>query len=255
MKFSIESEELKEALESLQVRGKHLSGSGFTNSTIGQYAYLSLSENQLTLYNGDATFIVSITLEVTGTKDGQVVLDSHTVLPYLKSFSGPVAFTVNDFISVSSGSKKASIPLVVNHPNETVLERAKNLLNHVSYQPQPETLFTFGKSKFEGAFTLPQRVFQDCLRNCELVKSGVYKLDYNDNLSTFSTRTNVQNKYSETIEPMFNLGESGTIEFSGPLYAFFKKDQLLNFYSKDEFPLLIVSDDRMLLKAPYINGE
>jgi hypothetical protein len=53
---------------------------------------------------------------------------------------------------------------------------------------------------------------------------------------------------------MFVLGEPATIEFSGPLYSFFKEGQLLNFYVKDDFPLLVVSDDRILIKAPYVNG-
>ena len=71
----------------------------------------------------------------------------------------------------------------------------------------------------------------------------------------FSTRLNVQNKYDETLTPVFALGEPATIEFSGPLYSFFKKEQLLNFYVKDEFPLLVIAADRLLIKAPYINGE
>ena len=87
-----------------------------------------------------------------------------------------------------------------------------------------------------------------------MVKNGVYKFDYNENLLTVSSRENVTNKYEEVITPVFPMGEPATVEFSSPVYAFFEKDQMVNVYMKDEFPLLLVSNDRMLLKAPTVNG-
>lgn len=254
MIFTIETDLLKEALTSLQVKGKHLTSTGFTNSSLGQYVYCLLGDNTLTMYNGDNTFIASIVLEVEGEKDGSVVIDTDLLLPYLRSFTGNMKFDSGDFIVISNGSRKASIPLVVNHPNQGAIVRMMNMINHVSYQPQPEVLFNFGQGKFEGAFTLPLKSFTTAIKNCELVKSGVYKLDFNEGVTNLSTRLNVQNKYEEQIEPMFVLGEPATIEFSGPLYSFFKEGQLLNFYVKDDFPLLVVSDDRILIKAPYVNG-
>jgi len=256
MQFTVDSDTLKDAFTSIQVKGKHLTNTGFTNSSIGQYAYCSLEDNTLTMYNGDSTFIVCLTLEVTGQKNGAVVIDSKEILPYLRSFSGHNAsVTVGDYITLTSGTRTASIPLVVTHPNQAAVQRMMNMLNHVSYQPEPELLFNFGKGKFEGCFTLPQKTFATCLKNCELVKNGIYKLDFKEEVVNLSTRMNVQNKYQEHLEPMFTLGEGATIEFSGPLYSFFNEGQLMNFYMKDEFPLLIVSDDRMLIKAPYVNGE
>ena len=81
------------------------------------------------------------------------------------------------------------------------------------------------------------------------------KLDKNETI-TLSTRQSITNKYEETLTPLFitNPNEGATVEFSSPLYAFFKKDQMLNIYMKDEFPLLIVANDRILLKAPHIGA-
>ena len=255
MKFTIESEEFKEALESLQVKGKTLTSSGFTSGNIGSYVYMNLEGNSLNIWNGNTTFVVNINLEVAGETNGTVITDGNTILPYLKAFVGRVSFSVGDFITITTGQKGASIPIVVNHPNMVAIDRLSKMVTHVSYQPQPQMLFNFGKAKFEGAFTLTHKQFTSCIKTCELVKSGVYKLDYNNNLPKFSTRQDVQNKYEETLTPVFTLGEPATIEFSGPLYAFFKKEQLLNFYVKDEFPLLVVAEDRLLIKAPYVNGE
>jgi hypothetical protein len=255
MKFTVNSAELKEALESLQVKGKALNNSGFTSTNIGSYVYMHLVDNSLSIWNGNPTFVVSVTLDVEGETNGTLVADSNTILPYLKTFGDSIGFSVGDFISITSGQRSASIPVVVNHPNMDAIIRLRGMVTHVAYQPQPILLFNFGKSKFEGAFTLTHKQFALCIKNCELVKSGVYKLDFNERVVKFSTRQNVQNKYEETITPVFQIGEPATIEFSGPLYSFFTKEQLINFYVKDEFPLLVVAEDRLLIKAPYVNGE
>ena len=256
MRFTIDSKEFKEALVSLRVKGKHLVTNGLVNSSLSQYAYCVLKDGTLSMFNGDATFIANVRLDVESENEGTFVLDSAIVVPYLTEFDGDLQINVGDYVTIQCGAKKASVPLVVNHPQENALSKVQNMLAHVRYEPVPQTMFNFGKtSKFEGAFTLMQNTFKKTLKTCELVKSGIYKLDYKEGVPSFSTRLNVQNKYSESLEPMFAIGEDATIDFSGPLYAFFKSDQLLNFYMKDEFPLLIVSDDRMLIKAPYVNGE
>jgi len=95
---------------------------------------------------------------------------------------------------------------------------------------------------------------RDAIKNCELVKTGVYKFNYHEEILSVSSRDGASNKYEETIEPFFNIGESATVEFSGPLYALFEKQQMVNIYLKDDFPILMVAEDRMLVKAPQING-
>jgi len=255
LKFTIDSDTLKKALESVQVKGKGTTNSGFGSTNFGTYAYLVADTASIEIWNGNATFCVKINLDAEVEEQGRVCFDSATVIPYLKNFGGEdVVFTVGDFIVINCGTKKASIPLVVNHPNAVAIARIQNMLNPVSYEIQPQTLFNFGKSKFEGAFTLTQRQLQDAIKACELVKSGVYKFDFNNGVLNISTRQNVTNKYEEAITPAFPTGEPATIEFSSPIYAFFEKDQMLNFYVKDDFPLLVVANDRILLKAPHISG-
>ena len=157
MNFSVNAKELKEAIESLQVKGKNLTNNGFSASNLGSYVYMELNDNTLSLWNGNQTFIVNITLEVEGTIDGTVVFDSAVVIPYLKNFT-EVMFSFKDFILLSDGLKRASVPQVVNHPNMDAIERLSGMVSHVSYQPQPQVLFTFGKSQFEGSFTLTQKI-------------------------------------------------------------------------------------------------
>jgi len=255
MIFTVESDKLSKALTSIQVKGKGSTSGGFGNTSLGSYVMLIVKENTLSIWNGNNTFFVKLDITLTGeTSEGSCVVDTTTLLPYLKTFGDEITLKVGDFISLNGENKKASIPIVVNHPSNDALVRIKNMLNHVRYEIQPQTLFNFGKSQFEGAFTLTQPQLQSAIKSCELVKNGVYKFDYNENLLTVSSRENVTNKYEEVITPVFPMGEPATVEFSSPVYAFFEKDQMINVYMKDEFPLLLVSNDRMLLKAPTVNG-
>lgn len=255
MIFTANCERLGNALQSIQVKGKGTTSGGFGNTSLGQYAMLIVTGQTLSIWNGNNTFFVKIDLQLVGeTTNGSCIVDTSTLIPYVKTFGELITFKVGDFIALSGHNRKASVPIVVRHPSNDALVRIKNMLNHVRYEIQPQTLFTFGKSQYEGAFTLTQPQLRSAIKNCELVKNGVYKFDYNENILTVSSRDNVTNKYEEVITPVFPIGEPATIEFSSPVYAFFEKDQMLNLYMKDEFPLLIVSNDRMLLKAPTING-
>jgi len=259
LKFEVDSSDLREALESVMVKGKGTTNGGFGNTNLGTYACLYVKDGVLSVWNGSPSFCVKIDIQLEGESvDGDVCVDSMKVIPYLKSFGGVVDFNVGDFITITTEphgtNRTASIPLVVLHPNADAISRLKNMLNHIRYEVQPQTLFNFGKSKFEGAFVLTQPQFKETIKNCELVKSGVYKLDFNENVLTVSTRQDATNKYEEVITPVFPLGEPPTVEFSSPVYAFFKSDQMVNVYMKDDHPLLLVSNDRMLLKAPHISG-
>jgi len=259
LKFTIDSKLLETSLDSMQVRGKHLTTSGFGNSNIGTYVYLSLEGNILKLYNGDNTFMVILSITVEGETNGSTIVDSKSMIQYLKTCSGNISFEADDFISIVQANKVRNMPRVILHPNMDSITNIKNMVSHIVYQPQPNTLFNFGKTAFEGSYTLSQKQFKDAIKACELIHSGIYTLNYNPPegehapIVDISSR-NVGDVYSESITPVFGIGEPATLEFSGPLYSFFKPEQMLNVYMRDEFPLLIVASDRMLIKAPYVNG-
>jgi len=263
MKFTVDSKTLKEAVESIQVKGKSTTNSGFGNTSLGDYARFSLTDNQLEIWNGDTTFCVKISLAVRGETNGECVIDVTMIIPYLTSFADDVVVECADSMTITSNRKKASVPLIVNHPNQDALDTLKGMLTHINYQANPNVLFNFGKSKFEVGFTLTQEQLNETLKTCELVKTGVYKFDFHKtneepyaNCLEVSSRQNASNKYEEIISPLFRLGDSGaTLEFSSPIHKFFKKDQLVNIYMKDEFPLLLVAIDRILLKAPFVSGD
>jgi len=261
MEFTIRAKQFKEALEQLQVKGRNLTNRGFSSGNFGSSFLAEITgERELVLYNGDATFLVQIKLPITEGTVGRFVGDSNYLLPYLKSFDESVSVHVDEYITLrgSSGdanSRTASVPQLIEHPSQQGLIRLSGMVSHIRYEPAPQTLFHFSNKQYEGAFTLTSNQFQNCIKNCELVKSGIYNLNFVNLVPTFSTRMNRTNNYRETITPVFAIGEPATLDFSSPLYSFFGKEQLLNFYVRDEFPLLIVADDRLLLKAPHVGGN
>ena len=253
MKFSANTYNLKEALESIQVRGKYLNDRMLSSSSLGEAFYMFLEGNVLSLWNGDVTFIVNITVEVEGETNGSYIGSAKTIIPYLKNFGETVTVEVGDFLTITSGNRKASVPMIVNHRGMDAISRVKDMTKHMTYGEL--TLPKFSNKEFEGAFSLTEVDFTRCLNLSELVKSGVYELNFKDNSVVISTQLNAENKYEETITPSAFLGEGATVDFSGPLHKFFKKGQLINFYVKDEFPLVLVADDRKLIKAPYVAGN
>ena len=252
MKFTVSAKELEQAIESIRVKGKSLTSKGFGNGTMGDYIYIVLEGNVLSIINGSAIFMAKISLPVVGEENGNCVVDATVVLPYLKSCKGNITVAGGDFISISQTGKRASLPKVVNHPAMDALENSLDRTKEITWSAVLDKLPTFGKTTFEGAFSLTSEQFKSCIKNCELVKSGVYRLDFNKETATFSSQQNVQNRYTETITPVAALGEAATLDYTSPLQNFFDKEQLLNFYVKDDFPLLIVAEDRMILKAPQI---
>ena len=252
MKFTVSAKELEQAIESIRVKGKSLTSKGFGNASMGDYIYVVLEGNTLSIVNGSAIFMAKITLTVVGEENGNCVIDATVVLPYLKSFKDNITVAGGDFISITQTGKQASVPKVVNHPAMDALENSLERTKGIVWSAVLDKLPTFGKTTFEGAFSLVSDQFKSCIKNCELVKSGVYSLNFNKQTITLSSQQNVQNRYTETITPVGVLGEAASLDYTSPIHNFFDKEQLLNFYVKDDFPLLIVAEDRMILKAPQI---
>jgi len=259
MKFIVEdSKDFCKALEDIQGKGKYLGLSSLTNSKVGSEFFMELKDNNLELWNGDSTFALNISYSVNGETDGSFTGDSDKLISYMKKFEGECTIEVGDSLQITCGSKKATTPCLVNHANISAIQRIKEMTSHVKFEAIPETLWNFASKKFEGCFQLPSESFSNCMGLCELVKTGVYKLDYkgndDDGKLELSSRDSISNSYVEEMQPLHSLGEPATLEYSGPLHKFFNKT-IVNFYVRDEFPLMLVGHDRKLIKAPYTRGE
>lgn len=255
MKFSMKTKEMREVFESIQVKGKYASSTGFTSSSLGATIHLILQGNNLVIFNGNTTFIARANISVAGEEDGTCTCDVLQILSYLKTFGESVVFQSADFITLTSGNKKATVPYIIGHDTSIYNTITQTLgLDTVAYEVSP-TQTKVGKFSFEGIFSVTSDDFASCMQSMELVKAGTYKLDFGENHEVkFSSRKSTENRYEEVLTSVHSHGEPATIEFTSPIHKFFNKGQLLNFFVKDEFPILIMANDRLLLKAPSISN-
>mgnify|MGYP003110138357 CR=1 len=244
MKFEIDAKEFRNALTDIQGKGKY----GLSNSNLNDFVYCSLENNNLELWNANTTLSLNINLQVNGQEEGEFVFDAKETIPFLKKFNDNIVVDGKDVLTIFNGEQSVTLPRIINHPNSNAISRLKGMLNHVSYET-PEELFLFGNGKFEGAFTLHADYFKETIDMCELVKSGIYKLDYTGEELTISSENTPTNKYSRNLPITNSIGEAATVEWSSPLHKFFKGE--INFYIKDEFPLLLIGENRKLICAPH----
>ena len=257
MKFTVDAKEFVKSLTDIQLKGKYVKGASVTNGSLVEYFYARLHNNTLSLWNADSinSLIVKVNLTVDGEEDGVFVAETETLLKYLKKFSGDVEINSNDIITMTNGSSKVTQPIIVNHPNMDAINRMGQYVIDTRFEENLETLFEFNKSKFEGAFRLDSNTFSETMKLCELIGSGVYHLNYehDKNKLSMSSATNNTNKFETSIELEGNIGESATLDFSSPLHVLFD-NEMLNFYVKDDFPMLIMSENKLIIKAPHLSN-
>jgi hypothetical protein len=246
MEFRVDCKAITSVLNDIQGKGKY----GISSSNLNDCIYITLEGNELELWNADSTLSLTITLAVEGVTDGDFVFDAKNLLPFLKKFDGYITFVGGDTLQVTLGMSQVTVPRIVSHSDINAITRIKGMLKHISYEEELETLWMFGNSKFEGAFELDSDVFKQTMGLCELIKSGIYRIDSNAVEVKISTQTSATNRYEEVVPVGTWIGEPATVEWGGPLHKFFNSK--INFYIKDDFPLLLISEDRKLLRAPHI---
>jgi len=254
MKFNINTNVFKEALESIQVKGKYVSKGGLSAGKLEEVFYMKANDENVEFWTGNNTFIVNINVDAEVEEKGGYIGKMNDILPYLKKFGETVTVHSGEFLTLSSGGKKASVPRVIEWANIVSITRMGEKLTAIPFELDPKNLPNIGKATMEAAFAITNETLTDVISSCEIVGSGVYKIEVTDESVKFSSRDTQTNSFEQTIETLLKVGEPATVEFSGPLHKFFKKDQTLIVYSLDDAPVIIIADDRRLVKAPYIAG-
>lgn len=245
---------IEEAIKKIQVKGKYLKDTGLQSGKLVQYFYCQLEGDVLSFWNGNTSFVVNFTMYVDGEEDGNFVGSIPKMLEYMKKFKGQTTVEAYDFIRITSDAKSASIAKIINHPNSDAILRLKELISHINFEPIISETTTFSSSRFEGAFQTFGRDFSEAISLLELCRSGAYKLDFTGDDCSFTSTSGIES--ATAVMPLLQyFGEPATLEYSGPVHNFFDNDELINFYVKDDFPLLIVSANKKILKAPFTGGN
>lgn len=250
MKFIVDSKKFHDAVNDIQGKGKYLSNSGLSSQSLNVLCFMALSGNTLELWNADSSLSLNINMEVEGEIDGEAVVDAKTLLSFLKKMPDNIEIQCGDVFAINNGNQTLTLPRIRGHSDLVSINRLRGMLEHISYEETPSELFLFGRGQFEGAFTLDADLFKKTMGLCELIRSGIYRLDYTGETVEISTQQDRSSSYNETLPVSNGVGEAATVEWSGPIHSFF--DGPINFYVKDDFPLLLIGEDRKLIKSPHM---
>ncbi|UVF62533.1 hypothetical protein QKV95_gp059 [Poseidoniales virus YSH_150918] len=237
MNFIINNKKVLEILKKMDVKKE------LTDDII-----IKKSGNGITFYNGDAITIVSHFLEVEAEGDeSSYILDGSELSKYLSKLNGDVLFTFGDSLILSQNNNEFHIPLIDRHAFSEEFYNT-NMLNVV-----PNSTLESCSLKFEGRFTIPYADFSSALELCFITGDVVSVSLTPEEVSFFSSRAGRISSLSFAIEDF--VGEEASVNFSGKIDSFFKGEENLTFFLKDDYPLLIVSDNCKMLRAPRVDNE
>ena len=249
MKIRMNTKTLSDALTDIQMKGKYHNGDTAKNSQVSDYAMLELDSDAstVTLYNADNTTVCGITIETLTAEeqdDGLVTIEIDKTLKYLKTFNDSVLIEIEDYVKVSDGSSTASLPLVVSHPSTAMIAR---LQGYEIDESNP----MFGSVEFETIVTTNSDNIADAVKRCDVINNARYRFDI-DETFTMSSEKSITDKIVTTVSTTEINGDPSTVEVTGQFHKFFPKNTEVKIFLKDESPIVWKTEDRVLIKAPYI---
>lgn len=267
MKFQIQTQELKNALERMEMKGKYVTVGGFSSSTLGENVMGFLNDNELVFMNGDATTMALLSVEIDELEDGKdtpFCFQFKELMPFLKSFSGILYLDLDEAqleIATEDDTNIVKIPLIQIPDNlQTVYNMRAMLTQFSNYDRIVEFIDTeelpmFNKTKLECASTFNNEDLTKALKTCELIGTGIFEMTLNHE-NGFDIRSTLPNK--EYIHNMYDAGiivGEASVSFTSPVYSFFEKNSDLILLTKDDSPIILIAEDRVLLRAPRVRGD
>jgi len=248
MKFTVDSKILIKNLNDILMRGDYPSGASVSRRNLSPSAYMVARTDGVQLFNADMSTVCSATIPLDTVDDiGECAIVVDTFLNYLKTFKGDVTVEVGDYVRLRTSNKTASFGIAVNHPNYAMIERLRTLSIPTEGMP------VFGKNNtpFETKIVVSATDLIDAAKGCDVLKTGRYKFNYDGNeFQLSSNKGGTIQSYLTTIDTQSVEGEQSTVEVTGVFASILNDDTTV--YLRDDFPILIVSNNRVLLKAPYL---
>tara|TARA_R100000781_G_scaffold9994_1_gene9708 strand:+ start:16361 stop:17125 length:765 start_codon:yes stop_codon:yes gene_type:complete len=249
MKISINNKILIDGLTAVLLKGKYPSGASTKNKNISEYALLEVLNNRIEIYNADSTtgccYSIPINNEVLALDIGHCILDIPKTVKYLKAFKGVVTIEVGDVIRFNCSGKSATIPLTIIHPHLDMINMVKGI-----ELPTDDTMPTFGKNQtpFECKILVQSALLVDATNTCDVTDTGIYNLEATEDALHITSPSDNNETISVSIDTIQIEGEEAGVSIAGPFSNFM--NSVVIIYMKDDFPILMRSPNRLLLKAP-----
>tara|TARA_R100001510_G_scaffold57306_1_gene64937 strand:- start:2495 stop:3274 length:780 start_codon:yes stop_codon:yes gene_type:complete len=257
VKFTVNRKEFDSALNAVTLKGKYKNAhtsklAAISNDVAG---VISNDGTTLTLANASDTMAamcnVGITDIVTKSEQSMFIFEVERILKYLKTFKDDdmyITITASNVI-LKTSSQRAQIPLLVEHSGMAAISRIFGMRVDVEGDEFP----TFGRTTFETKVTVQGDALANAIKNCGIVGTATYRINFEDGeLTASSVNFHQTEKYKVNIPIILGEGENSTLEVSAPLDKFCSGTMYL--YMKDDAPILLCGVDRKLIVAPYIRG-
>ena len=256
MEIKVNKKEMVDALKNVEIKGKWATTSGLSSKSLGNYIQFQLDNNQLLLINSDESTTAIIAIDVETEDEGSFVLDSATLKKYLTKMNDDITFEIGDTIVMKSDGKRATMPIVVEHPFQGRIERFVNQWP-ITWELELEEIPTVGAIDLKCGIQLTGEEFHNAIDACEVVNNGIYKLDFieADEITRpkFIISSELQiSSYREEVPFSNVIGESSTVLFSGPLHKFFNKKDIINIFIGDDQPIIMVTENKAIVRAPRL---
>ena len=265
IQIQIAAKTLSDALESILLKGKYFMSGGTSRSDIlSDYVTITAmsqlpSEHQagwdgnyIQLTNGNATTVCFVRVPVAVLAvHGEICVEISKLLSFLKQFGKDeiVLREIQGKILIQSLTwlkKEAYLPTWLNHPYPASINKGKNLTLGT------EVPYVFGKTAYHTMFSTTNIGLLEAMKGCDTVGNSKYRFELDtENIFSISSTEGVSS--FKTNIPGTIVGEPSTAEMTGPFANFFSVG-LVNVFIQDDRPLIFSSADRLLVKAPYIEG-
>ena len=265
MKFVIDGKELSENLKAVLLKGKWNVGTEAKSSSLGSAVIITvggdgIAMDEVYLYNGNESTYVRIKLTDTEPiHQGRACVSYDLLNKYLKA-GNVVLETLPDegMLQLVTTGQIVKLPLLDRHPNnDQILYSKENYV--VDYGDCFDVieceagLNISNKTTLNSVMVINTEDFVNAIKSCEVVGSGVYKLEYDrGTLTVSSTKSRESAKVTIGLEQ--HTGPLATVEFTGPLHTTLDTDEFIIAFN-DDSPISIVSSNVQILRAPRVVEE
>jgi len=254
MQIQVNKQDIIEAMKNVELKGKWATTSGLSSKSLGKYIQFQLRDNQLLLINSDesTTAIKAISVETEDT--GSFVLDIEMMKKYLSKMNDDILFDVGDTIVMKSDGKRATMPIVVEHPFHGRIERFVAQWP-ITFEEDLTRIPTIGSIEFNCGIQLTAEELHSAIDACEIVNNGIYKLDFREGDEVSRPKFIISSEqtissYREEVAFSTVIGEGATVLFSGPMHKFFGKKDNVNIFIGDDQPIVMITENSALVRAP-----
>lgn len=254
MRIEVKKKEMVEALKNVELKGKWASTGGLSSRSLGNYVQFQIQGDRLLLVNSDESTTVIKSISVETEDEGSFVLETESLKKYLSKMNEDITLEVGDTVVMQSDGKKATMPIVVNHPFEGRVNRFHGRWPF-EFDIDLDEVLSVGALDVRCGIQVTGEEFHNAIDACEILNNGIYKLDFQqeDEIQSAKFIISSQQTISSYREEMVfsnSVGESSTVIFSGPLHKFFNKNDIINIFIGDDQPIIMITENSAIIRAP-----